>query len=52
MYRVVAYRNGAEVAWVGDTGPGLSSYSAVHFARELRQELPEAIVAILPRKQN
>lgn len=48
-YMVVAYQRGAAVCEVASVGAGLSGTEATYFARELREEFPGAIVAILPK---
>ncbi|MFJ9819324.1 hypothetical protein ACIRU3_29515 [Streptomyces sp. NPDC101151] len=49
-YMVVAYQRAAAVCEVASVGLGLNGTDAVYFAHELREEFPEAIVAILPKK--
>ncbi|MFF4909738.1 hypothetical protein ACFY2T_33315 [Streptomyces sp. NPDC001260] len=49
-YMVVAYQRAAAVCEVASIGAGLNGTDAVYFAHELRQEFPEGIVAILPKK--
>ena len=48
-YMVVAYQRGAAVCEVASVGAGLNGTEATYFARELREEFPGAIVAMLPK---
>jgi hypothetical protein len=48
-YMVVAYQRAAAVCEVASVGAGLNGTEATHFAHELREEFPGAIVAILPK---
>ena len=48
LYQVVAFERGVAVCEVGSIGLGMSASHASGFARELREEFPNAIVAILP----
>ncbi|MFH8531513.1 hypothetical protein ACH4GE_24220 [Streptomyces tendae] len=52
MYTVVAFAQGRLRAEVGGDGTGLTAYEATHFARELREEFPGEIVAILPARKS
>lgn len=47
---VVAFERGRLVCEVGGDGTGFDSTHAAHFARDLREEHPHAIVAILPAR--
>jgi hypothetical protein len=46
----VAFQHGTLVSEVGGDGTGLTGPQAVYFAHDLREEYPDAIVAILPAK--
>lgn len=46
-YKVQAYERGRMVCEVG-WPTWLDAYAAVYFARDLREEFPDAVVAILP----
>lgn len=48
MYCVVAFEHGRAVCEVATIGVGLGPLAASGFARQLRGEFPDAIVAILP----
>ncbi|MFJ1971846.1 hypothetical protein ACIO93_24565 [Streptomyces sp. NPDC087903] len=50
-YMVVAYQRAAAVCEVASVGAGLNGTDATYFAHELREEFPDAIVAILPKNQ-
>ncbi|MFF1295630.1 MULTISPECIES: hypothetical protein [unclassified Streptomyces] len=50
-YMVVAYQRAAAVCEVASVGAGLNGAAATYFAHELREEFPDAIVAILPKSQ-
>ncbi|MFF9118279.1 hypothetical protein ACF09Y_22215 [Streptomyces massasporeus] len=52
MYMVVAFSRGKFRCEVGGDGTGLTTTQASHFARQLRQEYPGQIVAILPAKKS
>ncbi|MER5843183.1 hypothetical protein ABT099_23385 [Streptomyces prasinus] len=52
MYMVVAFSRGELRSEVGGDGTGLTAFQASHFARQLREESPDQIVAILPAKQS
>lgn len=47
---VVAFERGRLVCESGGDGTGFDSTHAAHFARDLREEHPDAIVAILPAR--
>ncbi|WP_406255233.1 hypothetical protein [Streptomyces chartreusis] len=49
-YMVAAFERGAVVCEVASVGVGLNGVEATYFARDLREEFPGAIVAILPRR--
>ncbi|MFM9369055.1 hypothetical protein [Streptomyces sp. Da 82-17] len=50
FYQVVAYQRGVAVCEVASVGQGVDAATASYFARDLREEFPGAIVAILPQK--
>ncbi|MGW2515040.1 hypothetical protein ACWC0A_37865 [Streptomyces scopuliridis] len=50
FYSVYAYQDGKTVCEIATVGRGLPALDAVLFARDLRDEFPSAVVAILPAK--
>lgn len=49
-HMVCAFERGRLVCEVGGDGHGLDVPNAVHFAHDLRDEFPAAVVAILPAR--
>ena len=49
---VAAFERGRLACEVGGDGTGLSNAQAVYFARDLREEFPGVIVAILPARKS
>ena len=49
---VVAFQRGRLAAEVGGDGTGLTGAQAVHFARDMRDEFPGSVVAILPARKS
>ncbi|MFE2047983.1 hypothetical protein ACFXAS_05710 [Streptomyces sp. NPDC059459] len=49
---VVAFSRGRLRCEVGGDGTGLTAAQASYFARQVRQEQPDQIVAILPAKKS
>ncbi|MER5512753.1 hypothetical protein ABT052_47020 [Streptomyces sp. NPDC002766] len=47
----MAYQRAAAVCEVASAGAGLTGTDAAYFAHELREEFPDAIVAILPKNE-
>lgn len=52
MYMVVAFERGKLACESGGDGTGFDNAQAVYVARDLREEYPDAIVAILPAKKS
>ncbi|MFF9309915.1 hypothetical protein ACF1BS_03300 [Streptomyces sp. NPDC014748] len=52
MYMVVAFSRGKLQSEVGGDGTGLTAVHASAFARQLREEYPGQIIAILPAKRS
>ena len=48
----VVFEHGNLVCEIGGDGTGLTGTQAVHFAHDMRDEHPGAIVAILPAKKS
>lgn len=49
-YEIYAFENGREVCGIAWAGQPCTAHEASMFAAELREEFPNAIVAIIPRK--
>lgn len=48
LYGVFAYQRGRVVCEIGTLGKALPADAAAHFARDLRGEFPDVVIALLP----